>query len=244
MTAAPMRSTPPTRDGAEVVEPTPLRESLLAHSRASRAADLARSASAIEVAAAALQQGTDTAGEADRRVLAAGPGPVEAVSVLVRNAARASAGPTHRAVGLDEVIALIGLATAQRGSGAGSVEEAVGTGLALGDELSALLGPRSTDALGEVGPLAGAATAALVLGLPAPLVTEAVAVASSMTVALGVGQPAGLRHHLVGVIAGNAVLAALLAGAGVDGARTALEGRRGWAHVLTGATPQVPEGTA
>lgn len=186
----------------------------------------------------ATQPGPDS--QSQRREVS----PVEVASALGRIASHGAALATSSCAvdELERCVAVVCLAAAVPGGAPNPrLDLAIGTAMRAAEPLRSALGGAPDAATGYVAPVAGAAGAAVVLGLPEAEVSTAMGIASSMTVSLKVAQPPAVRDYLLGAICGNAVLAAVLAGRGIDAARAALEGPRGWLQVATGRVPAVEE---
>lgn len=193
---------------------------------------------------AALAVGLATQPAPDPRSQRREVSPVEVASALGRIASRGAALATSSCPidELERCVAVACLAAAVPGGAPNPrLELAIGTAMTAAERLRSSLAGAPCVATGYVAPVAGAAGAAVVLGLPEAEVSTAMGIASSMTVSLEVAQPPAVRHHLMGALCGNAVLAAILAGKGIDAARAALEGPRGWLQVATGRVQAVEE---
>jgi 2-methylcitrate dehydratase PrpD len=135
-----------------------------------------------------------------------------------------------------------GLAAAALGAAAvwDATGPAVVGAVALGLELQLRLvrglgaahGATGWDPAGTAGPPAAALAAALVAGVAPDRVAHAVGIATSLTLGHGEASGTDVGSSTVGQVAANGLLAAALAVHGSTATATALEGPRGYFHVL------------
>lgn len=147
----------------------------------------------------------------------------------------ARGGPDGGPCGCGVAAAALGAAAVWDASGS-TLVGAVALGLELQLRLTGALGPahRSMgwDVAGTAGPPAAALAAALVAGVGPSRVAHALGIATSLTLGHGEATGTDVGRWQIGQVAANGLLAAALAVHGSTATATALEGPRGYFHVL------------